>query len=1626
MPRFRSRGSSGNRLEASSIDAYQQGGGRYVRKPIDAEKVDRPTGVDAKVAVLKEHQQKKSHPYFGLKELTHQSLVQTRDQLLTEAVREGEVQVKRPLQERAVGEGSTAAAFIRFQDQLRDIRADESSIANVLGTFGRSSLALSKQPSGSATLAWLGSEFAENLLSRIHADDKKNSNGEHAERAVSGIFAHQAAQLLATGKLTQAGFDALMAGFAAGMRGLSGQEITRTATPSQGEARQVSRLALAESRQGHAAREGLDSVLDTANKSPNTGSTHHALETAARVQTLADLVAELESVWHTGHTAPNPAAVEIPLADHKHASPPDGTGSPPVHVQSKLEPQSPRSRPEPAAVPSTGKPPNTTDQELAALREKILKQVQEAVSEGTAPLAHKKQLEALRQQLLAAIEELKARSKPANGKAEADELRVRLDALSTQIQQLEEALADLAVMARLSPRESGPADSGNEAVPSQPDRDSKRAVATDEATMQRAEEERQIDQEIIEANRELAELDAALARAGKVPPARQEATSQPEVLNPVRVDQDVGNTETVADQEALDTRTHLPPLSPQVRKLMLESGIDPDKASLEDRKAFDLLAQEVELAEQEQRLVEDEASLEAAQDEPQSSIDPGTSMDAPVMPTPPHGQGPDDDHEIDALGADQGDPPPGAVEPDTPEDWSGRDYKSGSPGARVNLPPAQAEQSRPSIMDDEGTDQPIENAQPSAQPTPGSQNSRRFQPPSTRALKEAAFAAGKNLAKIIRDGALNRATLRARLIDIVDGQVFQEKENASARDAAFQGEGPLMRAMFEPEWTQSEQAVRDSLFAGIVNSVPEGPGRDTLASVLIAAQLKLQDKGSDPEAAYVGALLGQLESLAAGDDAWKDALANARGELARRKLAATRPSIEPDERSVLAELAKSLRQRLEPITSADGLDAEREADSLGTAFAGHLDMLEEGEQAALLLEFLTIVAKVPTLHGDSLAGIAGPRTVYQALVDPILDVVSGDVIDTVLAGAIEASDRQGDWNVLDGAAYLAARMPRERLVEGQQMGPAERMILALEASKAGRDEAYQDAADRAISTLSSRIELVRESGLIPHSDSDEAIDEAQDPSQPDEHTAPDPIDAGIAVAKELGLDLPDEAINIEGLQDYFHRLMTAGGDEDARAGFLRGLAESVNGAALVAFTLATLHFTRENASLDPKRLRSFDAIFDSVEERLGLTLETGFGSSAVDTLKKEIGAWRRSMSIDDEPASTVDDQAPVPLVSPGTGVVMPAVDPQDENASRVARQNQPPVQPRWWFAPGEDPLAFDADADADAEDVSSAESTAKPAETHTEPEPVPVESRPPTIEARSPLDEALGDLLDPFEKATVQGIHMGPAAAVEPLQEASPGEADALAQAPAVRATGPASRRPRSPTEELLGQIANAEPGSYSALVARIGEFIASRADRLKTAEVDAIAQAVAGRFPENPQRVVTDLSRSILESTPPQLMAINDHSNRDAQRAASMACQRAAAWALRLMLSRGAALNEKLQEKFLDFAFANTSRSEKFVQRVGYQMEALGTAATVVLDRRNLINYNGSIANLQKLVIGRAASNVTVPAQKEQLKSIVRSSIIRGLNPDLTRGDAAQLLSLLRREGSAGANSRPGESKSR
>lgn len=237
MPRFRRQGSSGERVEAPLGVAAPDSGGR-AREPLNATVPDIPRTEIAngvRVAVLPKQTTNREHPYFGQPSVSRQSLVQMRDMLLEQARQAASGQGARPLGTRSVSRISrNEASFIRFQDKLRDIRATENGISDVVTSLGESSAVLCRQPNGPKTLKWLGSEFAQNLLTRIHHDDRKNAA---TEAEASALFKAAAQRLRSAGKLTKEGHEQLLEGFDAGMKGpvepgQARQETART-VPAQ-------------------------------------------------------------------------------------------------------------------------------------------------------------------------------------------------------------------------------------------------------------------------------------------------------------------------------------------------------------------------------------------------------------------------------------------------------------------------------------------------------------------------------------------------------------------------------------------------------------------------------------------------------------------------------------------------------------------------------------------------------------------------------------------------------------------------------------------------------------------------------------------------------------------------------------------------------------------------------------------------------------------------------------------------------------------------------------------------------------------------------------------------------------------------------------------------------------------------------------------------------------------------------------------------------------------------------------------------------------------------------------------------------------------------------------------------
>ncbi len=155
MPRFRRKGSSGDRVEAPVSGASQQSAGPFARPPLDAKVVDIPTDqkhLGRTVKVLSEQANNRQHPYYGQQSVTRQSLAEMRDMLLNQAEREAASQGSRPLRQRSVGKTSPEAAYIRFQDKLRSIAANENGIDEVVALLGESSGILCKRPNGLKTL----------------------------------------------------------------------------------------------------------------------------------------------------------------------------------------------------------------------------------------------------------------------------------------------------------------------------------------------------------------------------------------------------------------------------------------------------------------------------------------------------------------------------------------------------------------------------------------------------------------------------------------------------------------------------------------------------------------------------------------------------------------------------------------------------------------------------------------------------------------------------------------------------------------------------------------------------------------------------------------------------------------------------------------------------------------------------------------------------------------------------------------------------------------------------------------------------------------------------------------------------------------------------------------------------------------------------------------------------------------------------------------------------------------------------------------------------------------------------------------------------------------------------------
>ncbi len=245
MPRFRLKGSLGDRLSAESITGYQAGGGRFVRTP-PKENTDGATALDRVGGAAKPRQPTGDvHSLAGTRELL----------LKLETPSHGGPPTSLKAREASVIRGGRQASYIRFQDQLREIQPDKDGIAAVFKAFRPCSGTLSRGTDNLKTLTWLGSEFAENLLGRIHANSRADGTGP--EEKVSQWFAEEAMALLRDGHLTPDGFKVFMAGFALGMRGSAGKLLP----PADGKSANNMPAQFAEAGRGEPAQAALRKAM---------------------------------------------------------------------------------------------------------------------------------------------------------------------------------------------------------------------------------------------------------------------------------------------------------------------------------------------------------------------------------------------------------------------------------------------------------------------------------------------------------------------------------------------------------------------------------------------------------------------------------------------------------------------------------------------------------------------------------------------------------------------------------------------------------------------------------------------------------------------------------------------------------------------------------------------------------------------------------------------------------------------------------------------------------------------------------------------------------------------------------------------------------------------------------------------------------------------------------------------------------------------------------------------------------------------------------------------------------------------------------------------------------------------
>ncbi len=278
MPRFRQRGSPGDRLSPESTIGYQAGGGRYVRTPLDVRIDEQPKKGKGAVETKAPRPGESIH-----------SLASTRG-LLVQLAKESDATSTASLKSRKASDisGSRQQAYIGLQDELRDIRPDEDSVARVFLAFKPCASTLCRGTGNLKTLTWLGSEFGENLLGRIHASNPDLSPSSLAlEKQASQWFAKEAMALLQAGHLTAEGFKVFMAGFAAGMRGLRNEGKHSTHLPPQ----------FAEATFGDPSQAALYEALESLTSREKSALTSTAcqagLELAGEVNTLPELITRL-------------------------------------------------------------------------------------------------------------------------------------------------------------------------------------------------------------------------------------------------------------------------------------------------------------------------------------------------------------------------------------------------------------------------------------------------------------------------------------------------------------------------------------------------------------------------------------------------------------------------------------------------------------------------------------------------------------------------------------------------------------------------------------------------------------------------------------------------------------------------------------------------------------------------------------------------------------------------------------------------------------------------------------------------------------------------------------------------------------------------------------------------------------------------------------------------------------------------------------------------------------------------------------------------------------------------------------------------------------------------------------